>query len=72
MKKIVGKEKSLIDLLANKKYTIHYYQREYRWGKKQIEELLDDLTDEFLEFYESGQERTEVDNMGIIFSVALY
>jgi uncharacterized protein with ParB-like and HNH nuclease domain len=64
MKKIVGKEKSLIDLLANKKYTIHYYQREYRWGKKQIEELLDDLTDEFLEFYESGQERTEVDKYG--------
>ena len=47
MKKIIGKEKSVNDLLARKRYTIHYYQREYRWGKKQIEELIDDLTDEF-------------------------
>ena len=48
MKKIVGKEKCLSILLINKKYTIHYYQREYRWGKKHIEELIDDLTSEFL------------------------
>lgn len=52
MKKIIGKEKSVNDLLARKKYTIHYYQREYRWGKKQIEELIDDLTDEFSEYYD--------------------
>jgi len=64
MKKIVGKEKSLTDLLANKKYTIHYYQREYRWGKKQIEELVDDLSEEFLENYKPGHERTEVATYG--------
>jgi len=51
MKKIIGKEKSVNDLLARKKYTIHYYQREYRWGKKQIEELIDDLTEEFDDSY---------------------
>jgi hypothetical protein len=64
MKKIIGKEKSLTDLLANKKYTIHYYQREYRWGKKQIEELVDDLSEEFLENYKHGHERTEVATYG--------
>lgn len=64
MKKIIGKEKSLTDLLANKKYTIHYYQREYRWGKKQIEELVDDLSEEFLENYKPGHERTEVATYG--------
>src|SRR3989344_3906686 len=64
MKKIIGKEKPLSDLLANKKYTIHYYQREYRWGKKQIEELIDDLTGEFLEFYEAGHSRDMVQNYG--------
>src|SRR3990167_9097387 len=64
MKKIIGKEKPVSDLLANKKYTIHYYQREYRWGKKQIEELIDDLTGEFLEFYEAGHSRDMVQNYG--------
>lgn len=64
MKKIIGKEKSLSDLLANKKYTIHYYQREYRWGKKQIEELIDDLVGEFLEFYETKHSRDMVQSYG--------
>lgn len=64
MQKIIGKEKSLSDLLQNKKYTIHYYQREYRWGKKQIEELIDDLTNEFNEFYNSNDSRDIVERYG--------
>lgn len=64
MQKIIGKEKSLSDLLSNKKYTIHYYQREYRWGTKQIEELLDDLTGEFLEFYDPTHSRDMVGQYG--------
>jgi len=64
MKKIIGKEKSLSDLLSNKKYTIHYYQREYRWGKKQIEELIDDLSGEFYEFYDEGHSRDMVEQYG--------
>lgn len=64
MKKIVGKEKSLNELLARKKYTIHYYQREYRWGRKQIEELLDDLVEEFLESYEESHVRKDGANYG--------
>lgn len=64
MKKIIGKEKSLSDLLSNKKYTIHYYQREYRWGKKQIEELIDDLSGEFYEYYDSGHSRNKVEEYG--------
>lgn len=64
MQKIIGKEKSLSDLLTNKKYTIHYYQREYRWKKKQIEELIDDLTGEFYEFYKEGDSRDKVEEYG--------
>lgn len=64
MQKIIGKEKSLSDLLSNKKYTIHYYQREYRWGKKQIEELIDDLAGEFYEFYDAGHSRDMVEQYG--------
>ena len=41
MKKIEGSPKSLKQLLLNTKYTIHYYQREYRWQRKHIEELVD-------------------------------
>jgi len=64
MKKIIGKEKSLFDLLARKKYTIHYYQREFRWGKKQLEELIEDLTDEFLEYYDQEHNRKDGVNYG--------
>ncbi|MCX6685052.1 MAG: DUF262 domain-containing protein [Methanoregula sp.] len=67
MKKIDGKEKSLSDLLSFKKYTIHYYQREYRWGKKQIEELIEDLTGEFLDYYEPGHTRDMVSSYGHYF-----
>lgn len=38
---------TLEDILNNKKYTVNYYQREYRWGKKQIQQLTDDLTSAF-------------------------
>jgi uncharacterized protein with ParB-like and HNH nuclease domain len=64
MKKIIGKERSVNELLARKKYTIHYYQREYRWGKKQIEELIDDLTDEFSEYYDEKHIRKDGANYG--------
>lgn len=64
MREIIGKEKSVSDLLQTKKYTIHYYQREYRWGKKQVEELIDDLVDEFSEYYEEIHERVEGEKYG--------
>ena len=51
MQKIDGSPKSLKQLLLNTKYSIHYYQREYMWQQKQIEELIDDLTSEFLIYY---------------------
>ena len=40
MQKIDGSPKSLKQLLQNTKYTIHYYQREYMWQRKNIEELV--------------------------------
>ena len=62
MKEIKGSPKSLKQLLQNTKYTIHYYQREYMWQRKQVEELIDDLTSEFLESYKPGDERPDVQN----------
>lgn len=67
MKKIDGTPKSLRELFTGVKYTIHYYQREYQWQTKQIEELLDDLTDEFFEFYSEQDERAKVLEYGHYF-----
>jgi len=56
MKKILGEAKTVRELLANAKYSIDYYQREYRWQTKQMSELIDDLTSKFLESYQPGDE----------------
>ena len=58
MKKIEGSPKNLKQLLQNTKYSIHYYQREYMWQRKHIEELIDDLTSEFLDNYKPGDSRS--------------
>ena len=60
MKKIEGSPKNLKQLLQNTKYSIHYYQREYMWQKKHIEELIDDLTSEFLDNYKVGDARHQL------------
>ena len=65
MEKIDGKAKSLRDLLQNKKYTLHYYQREYRWQRKHIDELIDDLTTEFLGNYKPEHVREDVSKYGV-------
>ena len=67
MKKINGTPKNLKELLQNTKYSIHYYQREYAWQFKQIQELVDDLTDEFLIYYDPAHERKDVAQYGVYF-----
>lgn len=67
MKKIDGSPKNLKQLLQNTKYSIHYYQREYMWQRKHIEELINDLTSEFLEYYKPEHERKEVEHYGAYF-----
>lgn len=67
MKKITGTEKTFKQLLQNTKYSIHYYQREYAWQYKQVQELIDDLTDEFLIYYDPAHERRDVANYGAYF-----
>lgn len=67
MKEIRGDAKSIRSLLGGAKYAIDYYQREYRWQTKHITELLDDLANKFRESYESGHERSAVENYGHYF-----
>ncbi|WP_081798832.1 DUF262 domain-containing protein [Selenomonas sp. AE3005] len=49
-----------IEKLFLEKYDVDYYQREYVWGKKQIEDLVDDLTIEFLKNWKVGDELSKV------------
>ena len=60
MRPVDGKAKSVRQLLQGVKYSIDYYQREYRWEAKQVRELLNDLSEVFLEDYEAGIARSEV------------
>ena len=49
MREILGEAKTVRKLLHGVKYSIDYYQREYKWHEKQIRELVDDLSNKFLE-----------------------
>jgi len=59
-REIDGKGRTVRELLSNRKYSIDYYQREYKWQRKQVAELVDDLSAKFLESHEEGNERSAV------------
>ena len=67
MNQIQGEAKTIRELLGGAKYSIDYYQREYRWQTKQMSELIKDLSDTFFENYEEGDERGAVANYGHYF-----
>jgi hypothetical protein len=60
LREILGKAKTIRELLSGTKYSIDLYQREYKWGTKQVKELVEDLTGMFLENYDTSHERKEV------------
>lgn len=66
-REIDGKGRTIRELLTAKRYTIDYYQREYKWETKQVRELIDDLVSKFLEGYEPGHERSSVEYYGHYF-----
>ena len=66
MQEIQGQAKTVHEVLAAK-YTVDFYQREYKWETKQIVELIDDVAVKFLEDYRSGQPREAVAGFGRYF-----
>jgi hypothetical protein len=60
MREILGKAKTVRELLKGVKYSIDYYQREYKWQDKQVRELVVDLTGKFLEEYDPRHDRKKV------------
>jgi uncharacterized protein with ParB-like and HNH nuclease domain len=54
MREIISKAKNISELLKNEKYKIDYFQREYNWKEKHINDIINDLTCRFLEDYQAG------------------
>ena len=67
MKKIEGSPKNLRQLLQNTKYSIIITSGNICGGGKHIEELIDDLTSEFLDYYKPGDTRPAVADYGTYF-----
>lgn len=60
--KIEANNRNVAEVLENKKYTVDYFQREYSWGQKHIEQLVTDLTSSFLNEYREGDSREQGEN----------
>lgn len=67
MKEIRGDAKTIRELLSGNKYAIDYYQREYKWQTKQLQELLEDLAGKFFNDFEPSHERQAVEKYGHYF-----
>jgi uncharacterized protein with ParB-like and HNH nuclease domain len=59
--KIDADDKTLKEILDTQKYSIDYFQREYRWERKHIEQLLTDLEASFFNNYNPEHQRKEVE-----------
>lgn len=57
MKKI-DKTDTLAKILGGRRFTVDYFQREYRWGQKQIEQMLSDFQNTFEEYYDPDNHDT--------------
>lgn len=57
---IDAKSKKLMELLFRKKYQVKYFQREYKWQKNNIEDLLVDLERSFRANYSAEHTRDNV------------
>lgn len=67
MKEIQGDAKNILGLLGHAKFSIDYYQREYRWETKHVIKLIEDLTEKFLESHRKENDRSAVRNYGRYF-----
>ena len=57
--KIDANDRTVVEVLNDKKYAVDYFQREYSWGRSHVEQLITDLTQAFLNEYSKGDSRTQ-------------
>ena len=60
--KIEAHDRSITEVLDDKKYTVDYFQREYKWEERHIEQLVSDLTSYFLNEYRPEHKRKDIEN----------
>lgn len=60
--KIDANDRTIYDVLNEQKYTVDYFQREYSWEQKHIEQLISDLSTSFLNEYSDGDKREDGEN----------
>ena len=65
----IEKTDILSKILSGRSFTVDVFQREYRWGKKQVEQMLDDLQNCFENYYDPVKHDTpaEVAEYGFYF-----
>ena len=52
------KTDTLGKILSGRRFTVDYFQREYRWGQKQIDQMLSDFQNTFEEYYDPNDHDT--------------
>jgi hypothetical protein len=57
---IEAHHRTLSEVLSERKFTVDYFQREYSWEQKHIEQLVTDLTSAFLNEYDEKHARKVV------------
>ncbi|MBF2735771.1 MAG: DUF262 domain-containing protein [Betaproteobacteria bacterium AqS2] len=67
MKEIEGEDLTVSNLFTGGSYSIDYYQRDYKWGAKQLQELVEDLTESFMADYRPEHSPSEGENYGHYF-----
>lgn len=60
--KIDADDRNVFEVLNERKYTVDYFQREYSWEQKHIEQLVTDLTSSFIDVYKEGDPRPAVEH----------
>lgn len=64
MNKKIEKTEILSKILADRSFTVDVFQREYRWGKKQVEQMIDDLQNCFDNYYDPDEHDTTEEVVG--------
>ena len=60
MSKVQAQTKSVRELLSGVNYGIDFYQREYAWARRHVEDLLNDFAERFLVSFDPQHERFAV------------
>lgn len=62
----IDKTDTLETILTRGRFEVDYYQREYRWGRTQIDQMISDFYDTFREYYDLDNHNSpsEVQNYG--------